>query len=272
MADTKIVLLLFLGVVASIVCLANGGSASSLTEPFINVKLVATDPDEQRRSAVMPAWSVSGYIHDPNHPFGARLQPPLEPRMNPVGYSGLRGADPSPDVAPASPHPVIERAGNYMSLNEYGVPDYSRLVSGAMGEQGLEGKSQENIDRDMYERYMRNLEYTDPSEMLPADDMGGSTHGALLSDPDTFIFDRQIYAVQKRRGWSGGDFFRGDLKIAPHNLGWFQTSSKAHLDLVTGAIGTHVNNDFEEDEDGMAGDTTIINQRRMGPDVCYRRV
>jgi hypothetical protein len=85
------------------------------------------------------------------------------------------------------------------------------------------------------------LEYNDPSEILPGEDMASIKFGKLASDPNTYIYDRLIYANQKRRNLYGADWIRGDLPIVPINhtdgeSSWFQPSIKPHLDLRKSAL------------------------------------
>jgi hypothetical protein len=92
------------------------------------------------------------------------------------------------------------------------------------------------------------LEYIDPSEVLPGDDMSSIKYGKLASDPDTYMYDRLIFANKRRRNWEGSDKIRGDLPIAPvgHDKegAWFQVSAKPHLDLYKGAM-RYIGPDYE---------------------------
>jgi len=49
-------------------------------------------------------------------------------------------------------------------------------------------------------------------------------------------YDRFMYANKKSRNRANGDLIRGDLPIAPINMGWFSTSAQPHLDLNQGAM------------------------------------
>jgi hypothetical protein len=100
--------------------------------------------------------------------------------------------------------------------------------------------SQGQVDEMIKEKYINPLEYVDPSEILPSDDMSSVKYGKKASDPETFVYDRLIYANQKRRNLYGADWIRGDLPIVPIKHGnyeaWFQPSAKPHLDLRVGAM------------------------------------
>lgn len=53
------------------------------------------------------------------------------------------------------------------------------------------------------------------------------------------VYDRMIYANKKSRLVEGADFIRGDLPIAPQNLGWFSPSVQPHIDLRQGIVDNY---------------------------------
>jgi hypothetical protein len=90
------------------------------------------------------------------------------------------------------------------------------------------------------------LEYTLPSELLPAPDMRQSLMRDP-SDPTNFMYDRTVFAPLKRRNINNVDFFRGDLDIVPIKTGWFDSTQTPQVDLVKGYFGYF--NDIEEFQD-----------------------
>lgn len=79
------------------------------------------------------------------------------------------------------------------------------------------------------------LQYVDSSELLPGD-MYNYNSDMGPANPNTYIYDRVIYANQKRRSREGADYIRGDLPIAPIKRGYHDVSVKPHLDLTKGAL------------------------------------
>lgn len=81
------------------------------------------------------------------------------------------------------------------------------------------------------------LKYQDVA--LPETNMEMMNFGKDPRDPQTFVYDRLIYANQKRRGRAEADLIRGDIPIAgiDSHKGWFNVSVVPHLDTVVGSIG-----------------------------------
>jgi len=88
-----------------------------------------------------------------------------------------------------------------------------------------------------FKKEYNQLAYNETTDLLPVMDMSQQSVGVLGDETiNPIIYDRFIYANQKRRGLGQGDFFRGDLPIVPNNTGWFQPSADPQLDLRTGAL------------------------------------
>jgi hypothetical protein len=84
--------------------------------------------------------------------------------------------------------------------------------------------------------YQDPLKYIPTSELLVQPNISAMTNGKDPRDAKNFMYHRNIFVNQKRRGWEGGCQIRGDLEIAPDNKGWFQVNAHAHLDLRRGAL------------------------------------
>lgn len=174
--------------------------------------------------------------------FGNGLAP-ITPRMWGGDYAAvLRGAQPPYGVQAVPTHSVE----NFAKMAPVGNKD------------ALSGLDQETQDQLIYNKYQKNLEYLEPAELLPKDDMSGTAYGKAISDPETFVYDRFIYANQRRRNLYGADFIRGDLMIAPNNTGWFQVSVKPHLDLRIGSTAGWIGPDYETTD--TTENLTITNQ------------
>ena len=188
-------------------------------EGYIDVKQSAYEYNEPITAKTEYAMKSSQFMNRPTYKSG------LPPRFYAGDYkSELRGAEPPADVMGTTTNPL----------------QYSKVPNTLASEGGSNGKSSS-----LYQTsgYSDPLEYIDPSEVLPAEDTSGIEFGRLASDPETYVYDRLIYANQKRRNLNDADWIRGDLPIAPDNRGWFQTSVKPHLDLRTGAM-QHIGPDY----------------------------
>ena len=125
--------------------------------------------------------------------------------------------------------------------------DFAQVLTNK-GTESPDGLSENAVNTALYSEYQDPLEYVDPQDVLPSEDMSSLSYGKKPSDPDTYVYDRLIYANQRRRGLEGADFIRGDLPIAPDNRGWFQVSVKPHLDLRKGAVGWQIGPDYNTEQ------------------------
>jgi len=184
--------------------------------------------------------------------------PALPPRTFGDGYQKqLQG--------PEAPYHV--QGVPYHSLGD----EYSTMIqqSTAYGDGSIKGLDQETTDQVLQSRYRANLEYTEPSELLPTDDMGGSAYGKIISDPQTFVNDRFIVANMKRRNNYGANRIFGDLPIQPNALGWFQVSVKPHLDLVPGVVHSAMSNLVDTEDDGEG--TITMNSAKADYALRFQR-
>jgi len=122
--------------------------------------------------------------------------------------------------------------------------DFASMAKLGSPVQSAGGMSENQANEDIYAGYINPLEYQNPQDVLPSDDMSSVAYGKLPSDPNTYVYDRLIVTNQRRRNLEGADWIRGDLPIAPDNRGWFQVSARPHLDLRQGAIGFQIGPDY----------------------------
>lgn len=123
--------------------------------------------------------------------------------------------------------------------------DYAKMAAQTGDDKILGRYSEEQVEQDIYNKYLNPLEYVPTEDLLPQDTMENTSYGKLASDPEVWMPDRLIFANQKRRNLEGADFIRGDLPIQPDNRDWHQVSVKPHLDLRKGAIAHHIGPDYE---------------------------
>jgi hypothetical protein len=214
------------------------------------------------------------YLRDAQLMNRPTYRPNLPPRFYGGDYTGeLRGAQPPLNVqaVPGDPlefermkvkggdvmvegySPLRENYGPPNQAQQYvegGIPtlhgrapvdpvEFTRMVGFDQSKgvpKELQGYSKAELDRMINDKYINPLTYTDPSEILPGEDMSGTQYGRLASDPHTYVYDRLIYANQRRFLNGLGDRIRGDLRIVPDNRGWFQVSVRPHLDLTRGSM------------------------------------
>jgi len=124
--------------------------------------------------------------------------------------------------------------------SQSGKTDFASMAKLGQPVQSAGGMPESEINEDIYAKYLNPLDYTNPQDVLPSDDMSSVAYGKLPSDPNTYVYDRLIVANQRRRNLEGADWIRGDLPIAPDNRGWFQVSNRPHLDLRQGAVGWQI--------------------------------
>lgn len=77
-----------------------------------------------------------------------------------------------------------------------------------------------------------DLSFFDPKQLLPKSDIRSSFKDP--QDPSNYMYDRTLFAPLKRRSKADVDFVRGDLHIAPHRFGWFDTPANPGTDLNAG--------------------------------------
>ena len=236
MANTKqmvIIVIVLLLVVGLIVFLVKKKKKDT-KENYINV---------QQDFYLDNEWSKDGYGYDMDLnvkvPWGddmfmqrPTLKSHLAPRMYPGQYAAeLRGPVP-PEYLKAVPINAVQ--------DDPSLIDFSAYMASTGNTNAVGGMSEEMQKKAIKEKFQDSLEYVDPSEILPGDDMASIKFGKLASDPNTYIYDRLIYANKRRRNLEGADFIRGDLPIVPtkHDRegAWFQPSAKPHLDLRKGAF------------------------------------
>jgi hypothetical protein len=99
------------------------------------------------------------------------------------------------------------------------------------------------------------LEYLSPKDLLPVPDMA-SVLTKDPTEPNTFMYDRTLFAPLKRRNINPVDFIRGDLAIPLDNKGWFFSAASPGTDLMVGAMNI------------IAPD---IEQQTMMQDITYAR-
>jgi hypothetical protein len=101
--------------------------------------------------------------------------------------------------------------------------------------------------------------YTDPKQLLPVADMKKAL-ARDPSDPNTFMYDRYLFAPLKRRyGNVNVDFIRGDLAIPQQRMGWFDPSPVARQDLSSGYFS-----DFLDIQQSTSLKDSIF-ERKPGP-------
>jgi hypothetical protein len=212
----------------------------------------------------------------------------IPPRMFAGSHLGqVRGSMPplSMQAVPADPMDMHQNGLETYNPRETGpvhynpnypdVDDANRFTDMVATEntkqiEGLENFSEDEIKQMMYEKFEKPLEYDDPSESLPTEDMSSIKFGKLPSDPQSVVHDRLIFVNQKRRNLEGSDFIRGDLSIVPDKRGWHDVSVIPHLDLRQGAVGSGViGADIETEIDQYGG---IDNTRNVhNSDITVKR-
>lgn len=121
--------------------------------------------------------------------------------------------------------------GAYAENAAYGDP---RLPSGGLGTNQVN-----QILSNKFGRGNTN-NYTDPKQLLPVADMKKAL-ARDPSDPNTFMYDRYLFAPLKRRyGSVGVDFIRGDLAIPQLRMGWFDPNPVAKQDLMAGYFSDYL--------------------------------
>ncbi len=167
----------------------------------------------------------------------------LSPRFDSTRMSGgnILGSFPGMSVQSSPLTPVESltsvQSPNYATMggNNSAYSD-ARLPSG-----GLTTSQVNNILSNKFGRGVSDTqEYVDPKELLPVPDMKKAL-ARDPSDPNTFMYDRYLFAPLKRRyGNVGVDFIRGDLAIPQLRLGWMDVNPVAKQDLQAGYFSSYM--------------------------------
>jgi hypothetical protein len=215
-------------------------------EGFIDVKQSYQLSGRPRQQRLAKAAQLTGHLDNQQFMTRPTYRPDIPPRMYSGSHAGeIRGAMPplSMQAVPLSP------TDDGALFTEMVGANYSTEDNDC-----LEGYSEDQISEMLYEKYEKPLEYDDPSETLPSEDMSSIKYGKLPSDPESFMYDRMIYVNQKRRNLQGADWIRGDLAIVPDQRGWHDVSVIPHLDLRRGAMGAgHIGPDVQTEVDQYGG-------------------
>jgi len=153
-------------------------------------------------------YSKGNWVSRPT--FRADLSPRFDASR--VGGGQIIGEFPGMSVQGAPLTPVE-------SLMSVENPTYAVMGNGAYADPRLPsgGLSTTQVNTILANKFGRGTsdspEYTDPKQLLPVPDMKKAL-ARDPSDPNTFMYDRYIFAPLKRRyGQVGVDFIRGDLAI-----------------------------------------------------------
>lgn len=164
-------------------------------------------------------WSCN-YVSRPTY------KPDYQPRMHASGISSqIRASD--PHVGLLGTADFEEMAGWGQRARD--VADMAVDGDDHLAREG--GVSNGGVDM--------NKQYSEAEECrtnMPAPDLESLKFGRDPRNPQTFMYDRLIFANKKRRNWEGADLIRGDVPILPDNKGWFQVNVHSHLDLRKGAL------------------------------------
>ena len=237
-----LVALAIIFLVAVVLCACNSKS----TEHFLNVpRAVYVDGPEENAPGYQ--YSDSQILSRPN--FKAHTQPRF--------YQGDLVGELRGPMAPSSVQAFGSSPMDYMGMvgESYDTPPE------------LQHLSKDEVDKLIKEKFEDPLQYQDVA--LPETNMEMMNFGKDPRDPNTFIYDRLIYANQKRRNRTNADLIRGDIPIANINAhkGWNQVSVKPHLDTVVGALGMgtvgagvqHIGAHYDTSV-SSAGDVSTVNQ------------
>ena len=167
----------------------------------------------------------------------------LDPRFDDSRYAGnIVGGFPGMSVqgAPVTP---VESLVNV----ESGAPSYASMggSNGAYADPRLPegGLSTSQVNTILAEKFGRTdsqKQYMEPKELLPVPDMKKAL-ARDPSDPNTFMYDRYLFAPLKRRyGNVYVDYIRGDLAIPQLRTGWFDVPPVAAQDLSEGYFADYL--------------------------------
>jgi len=177
--------------------------------------------------------------------FRADLSPRFDSTR--VGGGNIVGEFPGMAVQGAPLTPVESvmtvQTPSYATM---GGPDGAYNQSAAYGDPRLPagGLTTTQVNKILSEKFGRGnageATYTDPKQLLPVAEMKKAL-ARDPSDPNTFMYDRYLFAPLKRRyGNVQVDFVRGDLAIPQLRTGWFDTSPVARQDLMAGYFSSYL--------------------------------
>lgn len=165
--------------------------------------------------------------------FRADLSPRFDATR--VGGGNIVGSFPGMSVQGAPLTPVE-------SVMTVSSPSYATMggSNGAYADPRLPsgGLTTSQVNTILSEKFGRGnageSNYVDPKQLLPVADMKKAL-ARDPSDPNTFMYDRYLFAPLKRRyGNVQVDFIRGDLAIPQLRMGWFDPNPVAKQDLMAG--------------------------------------
>lgn len=193
--------------------------------------------NKSKENYAHPSVGVSEH-HYNNQDFFSRgnYKPDISPRFYAGDYrSEIQGSIPPLDILATPTNPM----------------DYAKMIGVSTDiPNNVKDMTPSQLEQNLHNKYTDPLQYTDTSDVLPGD-MYNYSSGMGPANPDTYIYDRVIYANQKRRSWEVADHIRGDLPhIKPDKRGWHDVSAKPHLDLYKGALShmfdTNINIERED--------------------------
>lgn len=174
---------------------------------------------------------------DPNFAQGAWVSRPtfkadLDPRFDAYreGGGNIKGAYGEFGMQAA---PIVPVGGYGFDMAKLGSVSGNSIKKAGGTQEGY--ATPEEVKKTLQNKFGKNVEqYTSGQDLMPTPTMTASDERDP-SDPNTFIYTRYIFAPLKRRyGQTGVDFTRGDLPIAPLNLGWFSALPPSQNDVVQG--------------------------------------
>jgi hypothetical protein len=182
-------------------------------------------------------YAKGNWMSRPN--FRADLSPRFDSTR--VGGGQIVGDFPGMAVQAAPLTPVE-------SLVNFSTPSYAQMggADGAYIDPRLPagGLSTSQVNTILSNKFGRGAgdtpDYMDPKMLLPVPDMK-KTMARDPTDPNTFMYDRYLFAPLKRRyGKVGVDFIRGDIPIPQLRMGWFDPAPVAKQDLMAGYFADYL--------------------------------
>lgn len=198
-------------------------------------KIVTKEPYENLMWA--KDYATNNFVSRPT--FRADLSPRFDSTR--MGGGNILGEFPGMSVQGAPLTPVT-------SIESVQTPSYATMggFNGAYGDNRLPagGLTTSQVNTILSNKFGRGTsdtpEYTNPKELLPTADMKKAL-ARDPSDPNTFMYDRYIFAPLKRRyGNVNVDFIRGDLAIPQLRMGWFDPNPVARQDLFAGYFSDYL--------------------------------
>lgn len=179
-------------------------------------------------------YSGGNWVARPN--FRADLSPRFDAER--VGGGNITGEFPGMSVQGAGVTPVeslMDLATN---------PSYAAMggPNAAYSDPRLQGGLSTNqVNEILSQKFGRSgQEYVEPKSLLPVPDMKKAL-AKDPSDPNTFMYDRYLFAPLKRRyGNVQVDFIRGDIPIQQYRTGWFDSRPVAQNDVAQGYFSDYL--------------------------------